>query len=189
MKNLFTYGGIVFIVLVAGWSILYWESSRADEEPKAATVTRAVFGGTPARNMANLVDRNVPIDWSVEEGKNIKWSAQLGSKSYAGPVIAGGKVYVGTNNASPREKNVKGSHKAVLMCFSEKDGSYLWQAAHDIPGDDIFREALEQGLCSTPCVEGDRVYYVTPSCEVICASTADGKAVWRYDMMKELKVI
>src|SRR5262249_51387872 len=48
-------------------------------------------------------------------------------------------------------------------------------------------EALRDGLCSTPTVDGDRLYYVTPACEVVCASTA-GKVVWTYDMMKKLKV-
>jgi outer membrane protein assembly factor BamB len=46
----------------------------------------------------------------------------------------------------------------------------------------------EEGLCSTPIVEGKNLYYVTPACELICAST-DGKVVWAYDMMKELKVV
>src|SRR5262249_22692637 len=32
-------------------------------------------------------------------------------------------------------------------------------------------------------------YYVTPSCEVICADADKGEVLWRYDMMKELKVI
>ena len=36
-----------------------------------------LFGGTPSRNMVNLIDKNVPTEWSVEEGKekNIKWKA------------------------------------------------------------------------------------------------------------------
>ena len=44
----------------------------------------AMFGGTPGRNMVNTVERNIPIDWAVEEGKrkNIKWVAELGSHTY-----------------------------------------------------------------------------------------------------------
>src|SRR6478735_3955337 len=58
-----------------------------------------MFGGSPGRNMANTVDKNIPIEWNVEEGKhkNIKWVAPLGSLAYGGPVIADGKVYIGTN--------------------------------------------------------------------------------------------
>ena len=34
--------------------------------------------------MVNTIDKNVPIDFSIEEEgrKNVKWSAQLGNKAY-----------------------------------------------------------------------------------------------------------
>ena len=38
-------------------------------------------------------------------------------------------------------------------------------------------------------VDGKQIYYVTPDCEVICANTEDGGILWRYPMMKELKVV
>src|SRR5581483_3996242 len=84
-----------------------------------------MFGGTPQRNMVNLTAKGVPTDWSVEEGKlkNVKWVAEMGNKAYGGPVIADGKVFVGTNNAAPRDPKVKGKKKAIVMCFNEADGS------------------------------------------------------------------
>lgn len=149
-----------------------------------------MFGGSPGRNMVNLVAKNMPTEWAVEKGelRNIKWVAQIGNKAYGGPVISGGKVFVGTNNASPRDKAIKGP-KAVVMCFAEADGKFLWQIAHDIPPGEIFKDAVAQGLCSTPAVDGKRLYYVTPGCELMCADTDNGKIVWRLDMMKELKVV
>src|ERR1051326_5471104 len=58
----------------------------------AAKSDSPLFGGTPFRNMVNLVDKNVPTDWNVEPGKfkNIKWAVALGDKAYGGPVIADG---------------------------------------------------------------------------------------------------
>jgi outer membrane protein assembly factor BamB len=56
-----------------------------------------------------------------------------------------------------------------------------------MPPPDVAREATNDGLCSTPCVDGDRLYYVTPACVLICANTK-GKVLWSYDMMKKLKV-
>lgn len=150
-----------------------------------------MFGGTPSRNMVNTVDKNIPADFSVEVGKfkNVKWVAELGNKAYGGPVVSGGKVFVGTNNAVPRDPRVKGNNKAVLMAFNELDGKFLWQVTHDIPTDNpIFQHVVSYGLLSTPAVDKDRICYVTPSCEVICADTADGKIIWRLDVMKEYKV-
>lgn len=149
-----------------------------------------LFGGTPARNMVNTIDKDVPTVWKVEEGKrqNIKWVADLGSNAYGGPTIAGGIIYVGTNNSNPRDDKIKTKAIAVLMAFKEADGKFLWQLTHESPPDALFNEGRSVGLCSTPVAEGQRVFYVTPGCEVVCADTA-GKIQWSYDMMKELKVI
>lgn len=148
-----------------------------------------MFGGTPERNMANVIDKDVVTEWSIEEGKrkNIKWVANLGTKAYGGPVVADGKIFVGTNNANPRDPKVT-SQRAVLMAFSEADGKFLWQILHDYPADPLYKEASAFGLFSTPVVDGQRLYYVTPGCEVICAGT-DGKVQWRLDMTQELKVV
>src|SRR5207302_4441543 len=40
--------------------------------------------------------------------KNVKWAAKLGSQSYGNVVVAGGKVYVGTNNENPRDPQHQG---------------------------------------------------------------------------------
>ncbi len=161
-------------------------AGRADSAVRAWPM----FGGSLSRNMVNLVDKNVPTDWCVEEGKlrNVKWVANLGSMSYGGPVVAGGKVYVGTNNANPRDPKIKAKNKAVLLCFQESDGKFLWQAVHDIPNETAFGDTLRYGLISTPAIDGDRLYFVTTPGEVICADAQSGKTLWRYDMRQELKI-
>ena len=52
-----------------------------------------MFGGTPQRNMANTAAKGLPTEWSSDEDqpKNVKWVADLGSKAYGGPIVAGGK--------------------------------------------------------------------------------------------------
>jgi outer membrane protein assembly factor BamB len=148
-----------------------------------------MFGGTPARNMVNLRDKGVPTKWVVEGGKleNVKWVANLGGRTYGNPVIAGGRVFIGTNNEKPRDPKVKGD-KAVLLCFNQADGKFLWQTVHDMPGPNVQTQANKVGLCSTPAVVGDRLYYVTPAAVVVCADVKTGKTAWRLDMMKELGV-
>src|SRR5687768_6647783 len=66
-----------------------------------------MWGGTPQRNMASPI-KNLPVAWDVKAKKNIKWKADLGSQSYGNPVIAGGKVFVGTNNENPRNPKITG---------------------------------------------------------------------------------
>ena len=88
-----------------------------------------MWGGTPQRNMTSPM-KNLPESWDVKTGKNIKWKAQLGSTSYGNPVVADGKIFLGTNNANPRNPEITGD-KGVLMCFRESDGKFLWQAVTD----------------------------------------------------------
>jgi outer membrane protein assembly factor BamB len=159
--------------------------------PKAAEATRdwPMFGGTPSRNMVNAAAKGVPTDWGTKVGgKNLKWVAEVGSPGghYLPPAVAGGQVYFPTNNGKPRDPRVKG-HKAVLMCLRESDGQFLWQIAHDLPDTLVMAGGKGEGLLSTPVVQGDRLYYVTPGAEVVCADTK-GKVVWTLDMRKELKV-
>jgi hypothetical protein len=56
-----------------------------------------MLGRTSTRNPVVPVG-DAPTDWNVETGKNIKWSAKLGTQNFASPVVADGHIYVGTNN-------------------------------------------------------------------------------------------
>ena len=154
-----------------------------------------MFGGTPQRNLVNTTDKNIPGDFGVQKDKekNLRWQAQLG-KPYAsgGAVVAGGRIFVGTDNGHPRDPAVKGQ-KGVLMCFDEKTGDFLWQIAHDKLDDGAIDNG-DMGLASGPAVDGDRLYYVSNRCELVCADvkgdpdTKKGKVLWSLDMIKDLKV-
>ena len=45
---------------------------------------------------------------SMSTTKNIKWVAKLGSQAYGNVTISNGRVFVGTNNESPRDEGKKG---------------------------------------------------------------------------------
>ncbi len=161
----------------------------------------AMFGGSPSRNLVNLTEKNILDDFAIEKrqnnkvvrpAKNVKWVAALGNKAYGGPVIAGGRIFVGTNNEKPRDPAIKGD-KGVVMCFRESDGKFLWQLVHD-KLDSEDEDYPKEGIASTPCVEGNRLYYVSNRCEFVCAdvagdeATGKGKILWSLDMIKELDV-
>jgi outer membrane protein assembly factor BamB len=160
----------------------------AGAEEKSAPL--ALFGGTVSRNLVNLTDKNIPDDFVVRpkgKEKHVKWVAALGSKAYGGPVIAGGRIYVGTNNDKPRDPKVTGD-RGVLMCFNEADGKFLWQITHEKLEDGELNDYPKEGLLSTPCVQGDRLWYVSNRCELVCADAIEGKIIWSLDMVKELGV-
>ena len=163
-----------------------------------------MWGGTPDRNMVSS-QKGMPISWDVKTKKNVKWVATLGSQSYGNAVVAGGQVYVGTNNEALRDPK-QGGDRGVLMCFRESDGEFLWQHTNEKLAAGRVNDWPFQGVCSSPLVEGDRLYYVTNRCEVVCLDTqgfrdnendgpykdekltgqSDADIVWKYDMMEEV---
>lgn len=140
-----------------------------------------MWGSDPTRNMVGE-SKNLPTEISpgelddeteaalLDSAKNIKWAAKLGSQAYGNTVIAGGKVYVGTNNESPRDEAQKGD-RGVLMAFDEKDGSFEWQLIIPKLGAGKVSDWEYVGLCSSPAVEGNRMWLVTNRGEVICLDT------------------
>jgi outer membrane protein assembly factor BamB len=165
-----------------------------------------MWGGTADRNMISAAG-NLPESWDVDSGENIKWKVQLGRTSYGNPVVSGGKIFLGTNNENPRDPEVTGD-KGVLMCFRESDGEFLWQAVTDKLDSGWQNDFADQGICSSPAVEGNRLFYVSNRGELVCLDTEgflDGKndgpfqdearkgpghadIVWKLDMMKELGI-
>src|SRR5437764_8280694 len=56
-----------------------------------------VFGRDWTRNAVSP-ERNPPLDWDSAAARNVKWSAALGSTTIGAPVVAGGLVWVTSNN-------------------------------------------------------------------------------------------
>lgn len=110
-------------------------------------------------------------DIDPETTKNVKWIAKLGSQSYGNPTVADGRVYVGTNNDVPRDKRFVGDRSCVY-CLDEKTGDLIWQLNVPKLGTGKVSDWEFLGICSSPAVEGNRVYLVTNRCEVICLDTA-----------------
>jgi outer membrane protein assembly factor BamB len=163
-----------------------------------------MWGGTPDRNMVSTM-KGLPTEWDVKTKKNVKWSAKLGSQSYGNPVVADGKVFVGTNNENPRDPKQAGD-RGVLMVFRESDGEFLWQQTHEKLASGRANDWPYQGVASSPIVEGKRLYYTTNRSVIFCLDTegfADGKnegpvtdeklngphdadVIWSFDMMEEI---
>jgi len=186
------------------------------------------WGRTPARNMVTT-EKNISHDFDPGKMKlgtdeldfgttrNIKWVAKLGSITYGNPTVANGKVFIGTNNESPPDPKHKGD-RGVVMCLDEKTGRLLWQLIVPKLGAQKESDWEYLGICSSPAVEGQRVYLVTNLGEVVCLDVeglangndgpfkeegkymagpgkppmkpgpTDADIIWRYDMRDELGV-
>ncbi len=133
--------------------------SEADDQPQ--------WGERFSRNMVSP-EKHLPADFDPATGKNIKWAVELGTNTYSSPVVAQGRVFIGVNNAKPRDPRHQGD-RAILMCLDEKSGELIWQLVVPRLGeDDPYLDWPRISMCSPPTVEGNRVYTVTNRFEVVC---------------------
>lgn len=122
----------------------------------------------PASRNRALAAAGLPAE--VAAGKNLLWQAELGTEAYGGPTFADGQVYVGTNNGKPRDAKTT-DDRGVLMAFRAQDGAFLWQATHPKLAGGSINDWPLQGVCSTPVVEGDRLYYLSNRAELVALDT------------------
>ena len=141
------------------------------------------WGGWSGRNNVGQGDQS-PIDWDPgtfdrktgawdrEKSRNIKWVSNLGSQTYGNPAVANGRIFIGTNNSHGHLKRYPPEvDLGVLLCFRESDGEFLWQhSCEKLPTGRVHDWPL-QGICSSPLVEGDRLWVVTNRGEVVCLDT------------------
>jgi outer membrane protein assembly factor BamB len=166
------------------------------------------WGGSPARNNVPL-GKHIPTEWDIESGKNIQWSARLGSETYGNPVVANGRVYVGTNNGAGYLNRYPSQFDlGVLLCFAAESGRFLWQHSNEKLPTGRVHDWPNQGVCSAPLADGDRLWYVTNRGEVVCLDAEgflddendgpftaepnedkqEADVVWKLDMMSQLGV-
>ena len=175
-----------------------------------------MFGGSLNRNNFHPV-KDVHFDFEfptiakdriADPGKKLLWTQPTGTQSYGSVVVSGGKVYIGSNNGSNYRPGIHGD-RGVLLCFDEETGEFLWQLTRDKLETGRINDWPLQGIVSTPCVDGDRLYIVTNRAELMCVDTngfydgendgsvvdeveaekQDADIVWSLDMMgDELKV-
>lgn len=161
--------------------------------------------GQPSRNMAAPSAHPLPDsadcgtendsgDVDRQSTRKVKWSARLGRPTTGSPVVSQGRVFIGTTWQDGKD--------ACFLCFDEQTGRRLGAFICPKP----VRETYERwAISSTPTVEGDRLYFISPYQEVLCldlktllAAPADREKalvertslesiVWRYDLLDKLK--
>ncbi len=181
---------------------------KAEDQPQ--------WGERFSRNMVSA-EKGLPDSFDLKTGSNVLWAVDIGTETHGTPVIAGGKVLLGTNNGKPRDVRQTGD-RGVLMCFEEKTGRFLWQLVVPKITTSVYWDWTGSGICSPATVEGDRVYVVSSRGEVLCLDlngladgnggpftdegrhmvpagqealepgASDADILWLYDMIKECGV-
>jgi outer membrane protein assembly factor BamB len=151
--------GSSLVTFCIGWQLLFFsEGARALDQPQ--------WGEAWTRNMVSSV-KNLPSTFDLTSGRNVKWSVPLGGETHGTPIVSQGRIFIGTNNDDPRDPRHQGD-RGVLLCLNETDGQFVWQSVVPKREGDIFLDWPRSGMCSTPTVEGNRVYMLNNRGEVMC---------------------
>ena len=178
LATLFSFAAVIVFALV---NVRANEGGQASSEPSSVSVGEwPQWGGNGYRNNARA--GTAPQAWSDAIGDNVKWRAKLVDSSYFAPVIADGKVFAGTNSDSSQ------SSQARMICLSQHDGKVLWH--YDSPRLETGRDNDWPGIgmASTPAVLGERLYFLSNRCEVVCLATDNGRVIWKVDLIGKLGV-
>jgi len=147
------------------WStlVLIWQLSTtaAHDQPQ--------WGEKWSRNMVSS-ETGLPDSFDPKSAKNVRWVVNLGTETHSTPIVAGGRVYIGTNNGEPRDPRHQGD-RGVLMCFDETDGHLLWQLVVPKREEDPYHDWPKTGISSPVTVEENHVYLVSNRGEVMCLDT------------------
>ena len=123
----------------------------------------------------------------VEPGPNVRWAARIGSRTYTPPVVAEGRVLIGTNNDVLFEPEIEGD-QGVMLCLDEKTGKFLWQhTAPKVKGIKFFDTEMI-GITSTPTVRNGRVWFVDNRGTVCALKLSDGSPIWILDLVETFGV-
>ena len=149
------------------------------------------FRGPFARGVADQQD--LPTDWDVRTGRNIRWKAEVPGQGHSSPVVWGDRLFV---TSVPRENppslrlgdsggidmaDDKVSHTFWVSCLDAKDGKVLWsKAAHSgVPRAARHVKASQNN--ATPTTDGKTVVAILGS-EGVAAFDMQGNLKWRADL-------
>jgi outer membrane protein assembly factor BamB len=97
------------------------------------------------------------------------WMSDKGGLGYSGPAIAGGTLYTMGANDNGEE---------FLLALDAGTGTEKWRT----PVGPRYPNKWGDGPRATPTVDGDLVYAMGGKGDLLCASTKDGKTVWKAAM-------
>jgi outer membrane protein assembly factor BamB len=124
------------------------------------------WGEAWSRNMVSQ-EKHLPDSFDPATGRNIRWRTALGTQTHSTPIIAGGRIYIGTNNEQPRDPKHKGD-RGVFFCLDAQTGGLLWQLVVPKRDEDAYMDWPRMGMSSEATVDGNRVYLVDNRGAVLC---------------------
>jgi len=122
----------------------------------------------PTRNGVSP-ETKLNLNWTAT-GPKLLWKVPMTDNGYAGPAVAGGKVFIIDHQKSTD----------IVQAFDLAGGKPVWQFAYP------DAEADNYGFSrSTPTVNDGKVYIIGRLGQVFCLDAAHGTKIWARNLLTE----
>ena len=122
-------------------------------------------------------DTNLLEAWP-QSGPPLVWETAGAGRGYASPAIAGDRIFTLGDGLSTAEDKDE-----YLTCFDRKTGKQLWKTKTGQPWAD--GQPAWQSSRSTPTIDGETVYVLSPFGLLLACNVADGRERFRIDLKQE----
>ncbi|MDZ4818701.1 MAG: PQQ-binding-like beta-propeller repeat protein [Planctomycetota bacterium] len=151
-----------------------WQSAGAkDSSPTRAKATKPgdwpEWRG-PMRD-GKSIETGLLTEWPAD-GPELIWKADGIGEGFSSVSLQNGKIYT-VGNTDDKTMSVTALRAA--------DGEKIWTA----PVAEAYFHGNGDGPRSTPTLDGNLLYLITPQGDVVCLKTSDGKEVWRRSLIKD----
>ena len=110
-----------------------------------------------------------------KDGPPLAWKTTGLGKGMGGIAVSSGRIYTTGDDAE---------NTAWLYVFNESDGKPAWSAKIG-PGGNPGNVFKPFGPRATPTVDGDRLYILSQTGDLVCFTTDKGEEVWRVNYVKD----
>jgi outer membrane protein assembly factor BamB len=121
-------------------------------------------------------------------GPKVLWRRTIGG-GYAGPAVAGGKVYVtdrtlaaGSRDPDNPFSRTSSQGQERVLCLDQATGKVLWTHAYDSK----YEISYPCGPRATPIVHDGKVYALGAMGDLVCLEADTGKVVWAKNFVRDL---
>jgi outer membrane protein assembly factor BamB len=151
------------------------EKPRPESYPSLEQLRKQYPAFRGVRSQGISFAKNLPLEWSVSDGKNIRWKIDLPLAGYNSPVIWEEQLFLtGADNS-----------KRMVYCYNRTTGQLLWQHAVDnIAGSPAKPPKVtdDTGLAApTVTTDGNRVYAIFGTGDMV-ALKMDGTRIWAKNL-------
>lgn len=123
-------------------------------------------------NRDNISSEKGLLEQWPEGGPKLAWQQSGLGEGYSSVSVAHNRLFTMGNQGD----------EEMLLAMDSKTGKPLWSTK---TGGAAYREGQGNGPRGTPSIDGDRVYALGASGDLVCVSSNNGEVIWQKNILSE----